>query len=298
MSNRIRTMAAVVLLVSLAVGRADALVTIPGSWSIESGRAPAQVKFTVHTDSDRAGFHDTSSFDFDPSALRLLEALPSTSERDVTFTIVREAGSFACSGSFVRGAGGGSFIFTPNAEFLAQMRDRGYGQLEPRDLLAAATVDLTTKFVDDISAEGYRHLPLDKLFAFRALGVDGAFVRSMRSTFRTSAIDAAEMISLRALGISDAYIREMREAGFAVAAPNDAVQLRALNVNAAYVRDLASAGYSHLSSQELVQLRALGIDAAYIKRVEAHGFSHLPIDQLIRLKALNVVATRFGRHFA
>jgi len=290
------TFAAVVLLVSLAVGRLFALEMIHGTWSIEIGHGPESVQLTLQTGSD-AHFQDVSSFDIQASELGIASALATPGQSDVKFTISREAGSIAGSGTVKGGTGNGTFVFTPSEAFRTHMRDRGYGDLDAHQEFTATMLDLTTGFVDRIVAAGYPHVSFGKLITFRALGVDGDFIHDMRATFAATDIDADEMTSLRALKVTSAYVSQMRDSGFTVPSPNDAVQLRALNVNEAYVRDLSAAGYDHLSSEELVQLRALGIDAAFIKRVEVHGFSHLPIDKLIQLKALNVISASFqGRH--
>jgi hypothetical protein len=285
------TFAATLLLVSLAFGPVFALDTIHGTWTIEVGHGPEGVALTLETGSD-ARFHDTSSFDIHPNELGLEVALAKATPSEVSFSLVREAGSIAGTGTVARGTGNGTFVFTPSDTYRSHMRDRGYGDLDLRKQFAAATLDLTTEFVDRVAAAGYPHLPFDKLIAFRALGIDDTFIHDMHATFAKRDIDPEEMTSLRALNVTGGYVSHMRGSGFGVDTPNDAVQLRALNVDEDYVRDLASHGYDHLSAAQLVQLRALGIDGAYIKRVEAHGFSHLPIDKLIQLKALNVVSFR------
>jgi hypothetical protein len=283
------TFAAIVLLISLAVGRAWALDSIHGTWSIEPGRDAAHVHLTLQTSDDASHSHDTSSFDIGSDQLGIGSALSGATSSEVKLTILREAGSIVCTGTVGHGTGSGTYVFMPSDAFRSRMHDRGYDDLELHTQFAAAALDLTTGFIDRIGAAGYPHLSFERLIAFRALGIDEDFVRDMRSTFAGTEISAAQLLSLRALSVTREYVAQMRDGGFAVDDPNDAVQLRALDVSGAYVRDLASAGYDHLSSRELVQLRALGIDAAYIKRVEAHGFSHLPIDKLIQLKALNVI---------
>jgi hypothetical protein len=202
--------------------------------------------------------------EIDLAALGLTSSqLNSSTLRPLTFTLAREAGSFACTGSAGLGRGGGDYVFTPNETFLGKMRERGYAGLTSDQQLRAAVVDVTVGFVDRIAAAGYGRLAYDKLVAFRAIGVDDDYIRAIRMLLSGPLVSASDMIALRAL-----------------------------NVDVAYLSALASVGYPHVSTQEAVQLRALGIDAAYIKRVATHGFSHLPIEQLVRLKALNVISER------
>jgi hypothetical protein len=281
--------AALALLLQLALATVAMAAGIPGTWSLEASREGGRANFTLRADDPGSRSHNVSSHDIDPAELGLRAALSASAESKVAFTIVRDAGSFACSGVAGGGRAAGTFVFTPSEAFLAAMRERGYPELSAHQALQAASLDLTLAFVDGLIAAGYRGLPFEKLIAFRALGIDGDYARAMQGAFRGKTISAEDLIPLRALGVNERFVGEMRDAGLDVPGPKDAVRLRALNVDLAYVRELAAVGYAHLSFEAVMQLRALGIDAAYIKRVQAHGFPHPTIEELVRLKALNVV---------
>jgi hypothetical protein len=280
---------ALALITALAAQTAMAQSTAAGTWSIEPSDTAGKVRFDVRTDGSGEGYHNESSSDVETQSLGLSSQQLSSGGNHVTFTLAREAGSFACEGWISNGKGGGTYVFTASSTYLSKMHDLGYDDISARKQMTAAMIDLTTGYVDSIAKAGYPHLPFDKLVAFRALKIDETFVRSMRSLFGNSGVDSEQIVALRALGVTGTYVEQMRAAGFAVPTARDAVQLRALHVDSAYVRELAAAGYSHLSSEQLIQLRALHIDAAYIKRVQAHGFPNPTVEQLVRLKAMNVI---------
>ena len=284
-----RCAAGLALFCALAMAEASAQSTASGTWSIVPSRTAGQVRFDIRQDDANSGSHDENSEDVDVSALGLSRAQLESSGNRVTFTVAREAGSFTCEGWLSGGKGGGTFDFTPSATYLVKMRALGYGDISPHQEITAAMIDLTTAYVGSIERAGYAHLPFEKLIGFRALGVDEAFVQSMRAEFANADIDAENMIALRALQVNADYINQMRAAGNAVATPGNAISLRALHVDSAYVKELAAAGYSHVTSEQLIQLRALHIDAAYIKRVEAHGIPHPTLEDLVRLKAMNII---------
>lgn len=289
MTSRFAIAVAAALLLLGTIPVAAQPAPISGTWSLESADTPGKVNVEFHSP-DRDGKESVhSSFDVSAQDLGISAPELASPGNDVAFTWVREAGSFACKGWLSRGKGGGTFVFTPNAEYLAKMRALGYEAITPRDQMVAALLDITTGYIGALAAAGYPHLPFHTLVAFRALKIDDAYVRAMRSALNAAGLSPDQIISLRALRVTPEYLAEMRAAGFAVDTAQDAVRLRALKIDAAYVRSMAAVGYPHLSADELVRLRALGIDAAYVKRVQAHGFANPSVDQLVRLKAMNVI---------
>ncbi|HEY1656158.1 MAG TPA: hypothetical protein VGF86_13700 [Candidatus Tumulicola sp.] len=126
------------------------------------------------------------------------------------------------------GSGGGTFVFSPSSAYLSTMRAHGYA-LSPRQQMTAATLDITTAFVDGIAAAGFAHLSFEKLVSFRALGIDETYIRSIRSTFGGS-IDAEKMLSLKALGIDSPYIKRVQAHGFSNLTVDQIISLKALNV--------------------------------------------------------------------
>jgi hypothetical protein len=286
MVNRI---AALVLLFKLALMPANAAENVTGSWSIRPQAHGSSVYLLVRVEGKEPGFFDETGTDFDAAELGLKDAPLATEGGKIAISLTREAGSLAGSGIVAQGGASGSFTFTPSAAYRTAIAGRGYPELTPLEQLRATMENVSLAFADAIAAAGYHQLPFDKLVQFRALGIDGPYIATERTTFPTSALGADLLLQLAALRVTPGYVADVRAAGFAVDRPEAVLQLRALNIDRAYVRDLASAGYAHLTSGELIGLRALRIDAAYIKRVEAYGIARPTVDQLMRLRAMNIV---------
>jgi hypothetical protein len=261
-----QTLAALVLLFHLAFGSAESAQNASGTWSIAPSDGTRHVELSLRADDARTGSIHHNTFEIDPATLGLTTAQLAAKNAAVRFTLAREAGTFLCTGTLNDGSGGGPLTFTPSDAFADRMRSRGYN-LTLDHLLEAASVDLTTDYVDGIAAAGYAHIEYANLIAFRATGVDPDYVRAIRQALAPNTLNSEQLIPLHAL-----------------------------HVDAEYLRGLASVGYAQLEPSQAIQLRALGIDAAYIRRVQAHGLAHPSIEKLVELKAMNLVFTdRDGR---
>lgn len=255
-------LAASMLLFHLAPMPAEAAQSVTGAWTIHSQAQRGIVALSLEIDDGRTGSHDRDTHDIPANAIGITQEELDAPSSAVSFSIVRDAARIAGKGTLARGSGGGTFTLTPNVSFEAALNGRGY-DVAPADLLGVAMIDITIAYIDEIASAGYPHLELGQLIAFRALGVDGAYVRDLRTTFASAELDAGELTSLRALRVTGDFVRSLRDAGVAITRPDEALRLR-----------------------------ALGIDRDYVRRVEAHGIVHPSIEQLVKLKALNIVVAQ------
>jgi len=214
------------LAIAFAPHLAAAQAMLSGTWSMAPSRHAGEMRFELRV--DRAGDHNESSFDISPQRLGLSDEQLRSAGGHITFTFAREAGSFACEGSMAKGSGGGTFVFSPSTAYLSTMRAHGY-TLDPHQQMTAATLDLTTAYVDGVAAAGFAHLSFEQLVSFRALRIDEAYIRSIRATFG-GPIDAEKMLSLKALGIDSAYIKRVQGHGFSNLTVDQLISLKALNV--------------------------------------------------------------------
>lgn len=282
------------LLVPIALA-ACALIAVPayaqqtlsGAWTISSSNRPGMVQLELRLGDSSGEGHYDSSDSIPLSDLHLSQAQLNSSGSRVTFALHRDAGEVAFTGWLQQGGGGGTFVFTPDQGYERELAARGYQVTEPHKLLTAAMLDLSPPYIDSVNAAGLGRIEYDKLIAFKALKVDQAYIRQMRSRFPD--VDASKVISLRALNVDDAYLNELQSIGLTPENAGEAVSLKALHVDAAYVRDLASVGYTHLAPHDLVTLRAMGIDSSYVRRLEAHGFHNLSVQKLVESKALGII---------
>lgn len=243
---------------ALATYGAAAAADLNGTWAVTPAATGGKVYFDLTIEDSNGHGHSRSGSDYAPSALGLTPQQLAGPGHHLTFTIARDAGSFACDGWVAGGRGGGAVKFTPSADYIAKMNARGYDPTDDQ-IASAATVDLSNAFVDGLAEAGLEKPSFENLIAMRALNVDAA------------------------------YVNDLHSVGINVNTAHDLIELKALDVTAAYVKTLAALGYSDLSSHQLVELRALRIDADFVRKVQAHGIAHPSVQDLIRLKSMGVI---------
>lgn len=223
---------------ALAYGRDNAEPSEPIGDIAWSYRPPTTTEARPLLQLSREGM--TSMFDPSdlPEIMGTLAAVSDTAGAETAFSLVREAGTLACSGR-TTGAGqaGGTCRFNPDARFLAALAARGLRPEENEDVLGLALVDARLASVDGLSREGFVLEDVDQLMAVSALDV------------------------------TPAYVGELREAGLVAADTDELVSARALEIDATWVREMADAGYPNLGMEKAIQFRALDVTPDYARRM-------------------------------
>lgn len=273
---------ATLLLIASSLTVAFADDSINGTWALQSDAG--ETRLEINWSNGRS--HSESTLrSVDANALGIASALTSSGEH-VRFGLHREAGDYALEGWVAGGKGGGTYTFTPNAAFFDEMRSHGYKVAGPENELAAADLDITREYVNELERSGVS-LDFDQLIAFRALGIDGAYITAMASAGFTH-LDADQLVSMKALHIDRTYVDGLHAQGVTGVNERSVVELKALRVDASYIQGLAAAGYPHLSAQDYVQLKALRVDGEYVTNLARHGLTHLTVQQLVNSKALGI----------
>jgi hypothetical protein len=275
------SLAALLLVVSSpTMTRADD--SINGTWALQNEAGDVRLELSWSNGRSRA---ESTLRPVDANALGIANALASNGEH-VHFVLHREAGDYFLDGWLASGKGGGTYTFTPNVAFFDYLRSRGYKVAGPENELAAADLDVTREYVSGLERTGVS-LDFDHLIAFRALGIDGAYIEAMAAVGFTH-LDADQLQSMKALHIDRAYVEGVRAQGVTGVNERSVVELKALHVDAGYMQELAAAGYPHLSAQDYVRLKALHVDGEYVKDLARHGLTHLTVEQLVNYKALGI----------
>jgi hypothetical protein len=206
-------------------------------WSYADATSPGastdQVRFT----------HDgmNTSFGSDEAPLIMGEqataSLNSPGEA-VSFAVVREAGTLACTGR-VESAGraSGTCRFDPDERFTAELTRRGLPPEDSDEVLALALVDAHVASVDGLVAQGFRFEKAD------------------------------DLVAVAALEVSPAYARELHDAGLTIDDLDDLVAAKAVKVDAGWLGEMARAGYPNLDVGEAIQMRALGVTPDYAMKM-------------------------------
>ena len=154
----------------------------------------------------------------------------------ISFTIVHEAGTLACSGRLTGAFDGeGDCRFTADTGFERALEQRGLAPDDRGDLLVMLLVDATVELADGLTREGVK--PRDN----------------------------GDLIAAAALGVTPDYVRDLRSEALVLTGVEDAIACKALGVDGAYVRGLADAGYRKLAAEEVVGMKAMDVSPEYAR---------------------------------
>lgn len=237
---------------------ANAAQSINGTWELQRETGTPYIEMRLSTLEVHGGRKSVySSHQYNAADLGLTGARIDAAASQTQFALKRAAGTFGFTGMLGNGRGGGVFTFTPDDAFVRGLDSRGLKLGNDRDLLAAATVDLTLTYVDSIRSAGYANLSFEKMLAFRALNVTPQSIADLHGLFGTMRED--EVISATALGVTKAYVESVARLGFSNLTVNQIVEFKAMHIDAAYLKHLADHGLKHLTPQQVVEAKATGL---------------------------------------
>jgi hypothetical protein len=212
----------------------------------------------------------------------------------VRFSLVREAGTIECEGSFQNGKGSGTFRFTPNQSFVSAMKSRGF-DFEKEDsatwrddrdndrenrLFAAATFNVTTALADDLLSANFGKLDVEDLFKAAIFKVDSKFMREMKESGFPD-LGMEDLVKARIFKIDAAFVREAVRMGFDKESFESLVKMRIFKVTPEFVAEVKGEGLTDLSVEDLVKMKIFKIDADFIRRAKADG-TPLEVEELVQ----------------
>lgn len=208
----------------------------------------------------------------------------------VSFSLVREAGTIACEGTFQNGKGSGTFRFTRNAAFVSGMKSRGFdfeaestwkkGHLSEDRIFTAAALNVTTALADDLLSAGFGKLQVDDLFKAAIFKIDSAFMREMKATGFPD-MDMGDLVKARIFKIDAEFVRQATQMGFNKEPFESLVKMRIFKVTPEFLTAVRNEGLTDLSVEESVKLRIFNIDAEFIRQAKAEGVP-LNVEQLVQ----------------
>ena len=250
----------------------------PGTWEIR----PADTKGTVHL---RLVERNSSSGRNVPIAQ--LEGLTATGLEGaggpVQFSVRRDAGTFTFEGVIRNGVGAGTFAFSPDANFPAELAKRGFSRPTASEQYQMARHDVGYAFLDELNTQGYAKPQTADLVRAGQHGVHTTYLREMGALgYRLGSLDP--LITLRDHGITPAYVRELADLGYKALPADDLRQARDHGITPDYVRGMRDGGYGSLPMKELITARDHGVTPEFVRELGEAGHRKLPLDQLIRVR--------------
>lgn len=269
-----------------------------GDWtaslsSKDSGRDATNDSGKIHLNferrTDKGGRHQNGqSYDF--ADLQGLSREQVVSGGVVKFSLVREAGTIVCAGSFQNGKGSGTFSFAGNQSFVAAMKSRGFdfaeestrhGERDSEDrLFAATTLNVTTALADDLTSAGFGTLHVEDLFKAAIFKVDSRFMREMKASGFPN-LDMEDLVKARIFKIDAEFVRQVTQMGFAKEPFESLVKMQIFKVTPEFITEVRNEGLTDLEVEDLVKLRIFKIDSEFIRQAKADGVP-LEVERLVQ----------------
>jgi len=288
----VRSAAVLVLFLSAAGPHAALAQTVlTGEWRASfDQQKPDKIQLNLERRSEKGGRNQMGqTFDF--SELEGLSREQAAGGGAVRFSLVREAGTVECEGSFQQGKGSGTFRFTPNHGFATAMKGRGFdfeksssakggGQNLEERLFAAAMLNVTTALADDLLSAGFGPLDVDDLFKAAIFKVDSKFMREMKASGFPN-LGMEELVKARIFKFDPDFVGQVTRMGFDKEPFESLVKMRIFKVTPEFIEEARKEGLRDLSIEELVKMRIFKIDGEFIRRAKAEGIP-ISVEELVQ----------------
>lgn len=252
--------------------------SLPGTWEIRPTGTPGTVHLRL------VEVNSSSGSNVPIEQLEGLTAAQLAGEGgSVQFRLRRDAGTFTFEGVLRNGVGAGTFSFTADPSFPAELAKRGFARPTAREQYQMARHDVGYAFVDELNKQGYSKPQTSELVRAGQHGVHVTYLRDMGALgYRLGSLEP--LITLRDHGVTPAYIRELADQGYKGLAADDLRRARDHGITPDYVRAMREAGYSALPMDELIKARDHGVTPEFVRELGDAGHRKLPLDQLIRVR--------------
>jgi hypothetical protein len=265
---------------------------ITGDWTaslVQADSGKINLKFERRT--EKGGKHQMGqSYSF--TDLQGLSREQVLSGGPVKFSLVREAGTIDCEGSFQDGKGSGSFRFTGSQSFVSAMKSRGFDfeadsnlkdeHRSENRLFAATTLNVTTVLADDLSSAGFGKLNVDDLFKAAIFKIDSRFMREMKASGFPN-LGMEELVKARIFKIDADFVRQVSQMGFDKESFESLVKMQIFKITPEFITEVRNEGLTDVSVEDIVKLRIFKIDSEFIRQARADGVP-LEVERLVQRK--------------
>lgn len=268
------TFAFIVIVVGNYVIVAQTVLT--GDWKAQakSEKNPDKIHLSFERRTERGGRNQHGS-SFNYADLQGLSREQVSGGGAVKFSLVREAGSIECEGSFSGGKGAGTFRFTSNPQFVAAMKMRGFDfekssnyngeQSGAEDrVFAATTLNVTTALADDLLSADFGKLDVEDLFKAAIFKVNSQFMREMKASGFPN-LGMEELVKARIFKIDADFVKQVVAMGFDKEPFESLVKMRIFKVTPEFISEARNEGLTNLDVEDLVKMRIFKIDASTLR---------------------------------
>ena len=266
--------------------------TLTGDWKAEvkSEKSPDKIQLSFERRTEKGGRNQHGS-SFNYSDLQGLSREQALSGGSVKFSLVREAGTIECEGSFSAGKGAGTFQFTANQQFVSAMKSRGFDfeadssrkgrsqDLNER-LFSAAMVNVTTALADDLLSANFGNLDTEDLFKAAIFKVDSKFMTEMKASGFPN-LGMEELVKARIFKIDGAFVKHVVDMGFDKEPFESLVKMKIFKITPEFITEVRNEGFSKLDMEDLVKMRIFKIDSQFIRQARSEGVP-MEVEKLVQ----------------
>ncbi len=264
--------------------------TLTGTWKAETKADKPEKIYLSFSRKTEKGNNNQMGSKYDYADWKGLSREQSLSNGTVKFSLVREAGTIECEGSFANGKGSGNFIFTASQSFVDGMKSRGF-DFEKSDakydednvenrLFAAATLNVTTALADDLLSANFGKLDVDDLFKAAIFKVDSKFMREMKDS-GFQGLTFEDLVKARIFKIDGAFLRELATSGFENEPFENVVKMRIFKITPEFITGVRNEGFSDITIEQLVKMKIFNINAEFIRQARADGVP-MEVEKLVQ----------------
>ena len=246
---------------------------VSGEWTAKTNAEKSDKLYLSFERRSAKGGRNQMGQSYEFADLQGLSREQTLTDGAVKFSLVREAGNIDCDGMFSNGKGAGTFRFTPNPQFVSAMKSRGFdfeksnakndNDFENK-LFAAATLNLTTAFTDDLLSANFGKLDIDDLFKARIFNVTSQFAREMKATGFND-LGMEELVKARIFKIDPDYVRQVSQMGFNNEPFESLVKMKIFKITPEFISEVKNTGLNNLTVEKLVQMKIFKIDGDFIR---------------------------------
>jgi beta-lactamase regulating signal transducer with metallopeptidase domain len=201
----------------------------------------------------------------------------------VQFRIRRDAGTLTFEGVLRNRVAAGTFSFSPNPSFPAELAKRGFAQPTAREQYQMARHDIGFAFIDELGKQGYAKPTIAEIVRAGQHGVNVTYLQEMGALgYRLASLEP--LVTLRDHGVTPDYVRGLAELGYKQLPADDLRKARDHGITPDYVRGMRDSGYTSQTLEELVKARDHGVTPEYVSELGEAGYRKLPLQQLIRVR--------------
>jgi len=209
---------------------------------------------------------------------------------NVTFKLVREAGTITFTGTFDGQQGFGRFHFEADENYFKSLQQQGVEEADKRKI-SFFSLNIKKDYVVMVQRSGFPHITGRELLSFAAMHIDQEFLQYWKGSGLVDADDPRTLVSIKSMQIDKGYIEELKAAGYDHLTKQQLFSLKSQHIDGAYIRAMGRGKNNEpIPVQELVSYKAMKIDSGYINSLRKVGYTNLERHDITSLYSMHVTA--------